>query len=253
MRPATAALSLDEAVSRASRSQEVEGIILLGSTAFGSITPASDFDVMVVLSEKEGGFHAEVTVIDGRLADVLVIGLHDLIEASRIKSELCGRIVDWLVTGQIVFDRSGVVVDAQRDAKATGSSRLVSADTQHAERWQVSYDLLVNERYLRSDEHIYRLALRLRALHSFSRLILAYFRVRGLNWLGEKWAIRYLTENDADFLRLVMAWLDEGDSDSEEKVRLHRRVAESALGPVGGVWPPEMFPLGPGVWERVTG
>ena len=85
----------------------------------------------------------------------------------------------------MVFDRSGAVVDAQDQAKATTSPDLVSADTQHAERWQVSYDLLVNESYLRSDDHMYRLALRLRELHSFSRLILAYFRVRGLDWLGE--------------------------------------------------------------------
>lgn len=203
VRSVTAALSLDEAVRRAARSQEVEGIILLGSTAYGSITPASDFDLMVVLVENQGGFHAEVTSIEGRLADVLVVGLHDLMNAPGLKSELSRRIIDWLSTGRVVFDRSGDVVDAQNQAKTATDAQLVSANSQHAERWQVSYDLLVNERYLRSDDDMYRLALRLRGLHSFSRLILAYFRVRGLNWLGEKWAIRYLRENDPDFLALV--------------------------------------------------
>lgn len=229
---------------------DVEGIVLLGSTATGDLTPASDYDVMIVLAAADG-LAIEVTAVEGRLTDVLILDVAMLRRAADREDELANRVCEWISSGRIVFDRSGDVDREQRRASKSVAPTAVAADIATAERWQVSYDLLVNENYARSDDAVYLLALRLRLLHSFSRLLLAYFRVRAILWQGEKAALRLLEATDPAFLGLVVAWLDAVDP--KERVALHRRAAEEALEPAGGVWPVERFPVGQGTWERLAG
>lgn len=250
VRPATSSLSLDEVIVRITRHGEVEGVVLVGSTATGELSPASDYDIMVVLAPGGTGFHVEVTAIDGRLTDVLVVDLEVLEGASTGPDELDRRIANWLTTGRVVFDRNGAVQTARTRSEIPSVPEPLGEATASAERWQVSYDLLVNENYARSEELVYVLGLRLRALHSFSRLLLAYFRVRGLVWQGENWAIRHLAEHDRPFLDVVNQWLDAAHP--SDQLEVHRIAAERALEPVGGVWPRGAFPIGEGVWERLT-
>ena len=230
--PFTASLSLDQAIQRLTSHDEVEGVVLLGSTATGDLNVASDYDIMVVVGHVDG-LTVEVTAVDGRLTDVLVVSLATLGRAQG-GDDLSRRIALWLERGLVVFDRRGGVRSAQDKARQGGTQAPSQVDD-GVERTQVSYDLLVNENYASSSEPRYQLALRLRSLHSFSRLLLAYFRVRQVVWQGEKWAIQYLEQHDPEFLALVVEWLDEPDP--RKRLVIHRQAAEGALAPIGGVWP----------------
>lgn len=251
--PSTADLNLDETLAVVKRHERVEAIVLLGSTATGDIGLGSDYDVLLVLADTDAaaGFHVEVSIIAGRLADILVVTGDRLVTATRGPTELDERLRHWLVTGKVVLDRTGRISAIRLEVVATLSAALSpAAEVGESERSQVSYDLLVNENYATSDDPLYRLALRLRSLHSFSRLLLAYFRVRGVLWTGEKEAIRFLTVHDPAFLRIVTKWLDAPDLLTQ--LSLHRQAAAHVLDPVGGVWPPGFVPVGGGVWEHLT-
>jgi predicted nucleotidyltransferase len=246
--PVAASLTLDQAIQRVTAHDDVEGVVLLGSTATGDLNVASDYDIMVVVGDVDG-LTVEVTAVDGRLTDVLVVSLATLGRAHH-GDNVSRRIATWLAGGLIVFDRGGGVRSAQRKVREGGTPGLSQVDD-GVERTQISYDLLVNENYALSSQPRYRLALRLRSLHSFSRLLLAYFRVRHVVWQGEKWAIQYLEQHDPEFLALVVEWLDAPNPATQ--LALHRQAAEAVLAPVGGVWPVGTFPLGAGIWERLTG
>lgn len=249
--PATVALSLEAALGRAATHDDVEGLVLLGSTASGQITDASDYDLLVVLAENPKGFHVEVSSVEGRLTDVLVIDVTRLRKACKRREELDDRICEWIAGGRIVFDRHGVVAEVAGVLRAEARrQRIPHRPTLDEERDQVSYDLLVSENLLRSGVSVYVLALRLRELHAFSRVLLAYFRVRGITWQGEKWAVRHLQTADPAFLHFVEEWLDAADPSL--KLALHRQAAEAALEPAGGLWPMGRFPVGGGVWRRLT-
>lgn len=236
------------AVARAATHDEVEGVLLLGSTASGDLTVASDFDVMVVLAtggEGREGLQVEIALIDGRLADILIVSFARLSAAVHGVDETDYRLAAWLTESVIAFDLGDIA--GLRTSAASRPAGMVTHDVDE-ERRQFSYDVLVNENYAKSAEEEYRLALELRSLHAFSRLLLGYFRVRGILWRGEKAAIRYLRVNDPDFLAVVEGWVAGGP---DQRLRIHRLAAEKALTPVGGVWAQGRFPSAPGVWNRL--
>src|SRR5258707_2860482 len=63
--------SLDEVVARLAQHREVESIAILGSGANGHLNPASDYDVLVVLSEMPVPVSLVLTTIEHRLAEVV--------------------------------------------------------------------------------------------------------------------------------------------------------------------------------------
>lgn len=117
----SATLNLEEAVARAATHDEVEGVLLLGSTASGDLTVASDFDVMVVLAtggEGREGLQVEITLIDGRLADILIVSFARLSAAVRGVDETDYRLAAWLTESVIAFDLgdiAGLRTSAARD------------------------------------------------------------------------------------------------------------------------------------------
>src|SRR2546423_8634678 len=65
--------SLDEVVVRLKRHHEVESLAILGSGATGILTPASDYDLLVVLIEMPVPISLILTTIDHRLAEVVLV------------------------------------------------------------------------------------------------------------------------------------------------------------------------------------
>ena len=64
--------SLDEVVTRLAHHREVESIVILDSGAKGHLNPASDYDVLVVLSEMPVPVSLVLTTIERRLAEVVL-------------------------------------------------------------------------------------------------------------------------------------------------------------------------------------
>lgn len=69
------------------------------------------------------------------------------------------------------------MMSAMRPSMMVISTRRVADVAQH-----INYDLRVNRVYARSADPTYRLALRLRSLHSFFRIVMGWFEVRSLPW-----------------------------------------------------------------------
>jgi predicted nucleotidyltransferase len=66
-------MTLEQITARLSQNEVVTGLLLIGSAARGELTPTSDVDLVVVLSEMPVPLHVGVTYIDGTLTDLIFL------------------------------------------------------------------------------------------------------------------------------------------------------------------------------------
>lgn len=110
----TVDMTLDAVLTRLSRHPSVDGLVAVGSTDRSSFTPASDYDILVVLAAMPVPLQVGLTFIDHRLTDLLFATTSHveqiLTAVIAIDGDAWeGRIARWLATGQVVFDRHGYV------------------------------------------------------------------------------------------------------------------------------------------------
>jgi len=236
----TNGLAIDEVIDRLAQQQQVDGLIVVGSAAQGEMRPASDYDLVLILSEMPLPLHTGITYIDGRFTDLL---FHKTAEVEEILMATepfdfwswTGRLVGWLETGEVRFDRHGKLGAAR--TKVQNGSWIAPIGDQPAYRaWQtINYNLAVVRRYLTSAEPAYLAAADLRmALFGPQDLFWNYFAVRGLPPNSEKQQIAYLQEHDPTFLADFNQFLAE--QDRQEKFQLYVTLAASVLAPVGPRW-----------------
>jgi hypothetical protein len=241
--PARRATStLDKVVARFRAHEAVDGLVLLGSTREGQAqTPTSDYDILVVLSRMPAPLHVALTVIDGRLADLLFVKstaierLLDWEPPVVSASSWDGRLVRWLAAGQIVFDRAGQLARAQARVRAGELQAEVPGGELYAGWFGVNYNLRQTKRLLASDDPVALLVLDLRLLYCVADLYPAYFNARGIPYPGEKAMIQHLQAHDTAYLELLRRYL--AATDRREKVSLYEKLAARTLAPLGGLWP----------------
>jgi predicted nucleotidyltransferase len=232
-------LDLEELVARLSRRESVDGIVFVGSTGTNELSPNSDYDVLVVIDEPALPLLVGLTTVGGRLTDLLfaaVPEVEQLLAGARPPADAWpARLARWVADGRIVFDRSGRL---QRLSQLLAKSPLSAGrDNGSHETWfSLNYDLAQNRRLAASADPVDRTALQIRLLYAVKELVTGYFRLRALEWLGEKAAIRYLAEHDPGYLAVLRACLDE--TAPERRMALYETLAERTLGPVGGAWKP---------------
>lgn len=239
-RSSTADLSLDAALARLSRHPAVDGLLTIGSTGRDALTPASDYDVVVVLSAMPAPLGVGITYIDHRLTDVLFVTAGQVEEILAAEAPLdpdawVGRMARWLLDGAVVFDRRGALGRAQ--AKVRGGEWVRRLDTLDAYgAWiGVNYNLLHTRRLMASGDPVHRAAAELRiSMYGVTSVMLSYFRARGLRWEGDKAAIRHLQAHDPAYLALLQALLREPDPD--RRFELYERLCALTLAPLAGLW-----------------
>jgi predicted nucleotidyltransferase len=69
---------LRNALDRLGRHGQVLGALLIGSLAAGELTPASDYDLVVVVDMVEPAWYVGVTELGGRFADIVFVAGHAL-------------------------------------------------------------------------------------------------------------------------------------------------------------------------------
>jgi len=231
-------LSLDEVVARLTHHGEVESIAILGSGATGTLTPASDYDILVVLAFAPVPVSLVLTTIERRLAEVVFFSADTIEQWLSMETfdteSYAGSMLRRLQKARVAFDRTGHLT--QLYEKALSSSWQEQHDQQQVwEAWfNCNYDFLHTKRLLSSSDPVYGLAGELRLLRVIYDLWKAYFLVRQVPWQGEKEAIRYLLRYDPDHLALLQQCVAEANR--ERKVQLYEKVAELTLAPLGALW-----------------
>jgi hypothetical protein len=241
-------VELDEFVARLSRRDTVDGIVFVGSTGTKALRPNSDYDVLIVINKPPVPLLVGLTSVDGRLTDLLFATtseVEELLSGARPPAEAwTGRLARWISQGTIVFDRR-----AQLEAvhKLLSEQPLVSAQDLVHETWfSLNYNLAQNRRIAACADAVDQTALQLRLLYSLFGLVQGYFRLRGLDWAGEKGAVRHLAEHDPEYLAALRSCLEEVDL--ERRMTLYEALAEQTLRPFGGLWNPgeTIFQFRPG-------
>lgn len=241
-RSTTDHLTFDEVLSRLAQQTVVDGLIVVDSASQGQMTAVSDYDLVIILAALPVPLHTGVTYIDGRFTDLL---FHTADQIEQILAAVepfafwdwVGRLVSWLATGQVVFDRHGQVLEAQAKVQNGAWLAPVSKDTAYGAWQRINYNLQVVQRYLTSDDPTYLMAADLRMLlFGPQDLFWNYFEIRQLQPASEKQQIGYLQKHDPAFLALFNRFLAE--TDRQEKFRLYKRLAAQVLAPIGTHWQP---------------
>lgn len=235
----TNAMELDEVVSRLAQHDAVDGIMLLGSTGTDALTPTSDYDLLLVLTELPVPMRIVNTWIDNRLTEVYCTTV-DAIErimandATWSDGSEEATVLVWLNEGRIVHDRAGRLAIATRTASSAAAPTVSNERAIH-EAWRtIGYNVAQIKRYLIPDDPISQTTVDMRLLYSVAEVNLHYFTVRRLPWRGEKPAIGHWMAHDTGYLGCLHRYVDE--TDRRRKVALYEELAELALAPVGGLW-----------------
>lgn len=242
-------MTLDAVLARLAAREAVDGILLLGSTATGALTPASDYDLLLVFADLPAPLRLVNTWVDGRLTEVYCTTAQAV---ERIVADPAGwpdaseegAIVTWLWTGHVAHDRAGRLGRAQETARAAPPPALAD-EREIVGAWRkIGYNVAQMRRYLASDDPVSGLAVDLRLLYSLMEVVAHYFTVRGLPWRGEKPAIRHLAAHDPAFLERLRRCLAEPDR--RRKAHHYEELARLALAPVGEPWQPGTTVVAPG-------
>lgn len=244
----TATTPLAEVLARLAGREAVAGLLLMGTTATGALTPSSDYDLLLVLDRPVAPLSLLTTVIDGRFTEGYVTTVAALRRIAAATTpwpddSAEGAIARWVGTGRIAHDRLGALAAARTALAAVPPPSPNDADMYRAWRG-TGYRLATLRRYLASDDPAAQEAVDWRLLHDLGALTGAYFAVRGLPWRGEKEAIRYLTTADPAFLARYRRCL--AASDRRRRVDQYADLADLALAPVGGPPPEGAVVVAPG-------
>ncbi len=238
---ATATLSLDVVIARLAAQEAIDGVVLLGSTGSGALTPSSDYDVLVVTTAPTPLWHV-LTTVDERLTEVYVVPAAE-IDALRAATLLVAHtdsrpalLARWLLRGRIVADRNGQLAHTRNRLLTGGYEFTVWTAAELYRYWfKINYDLRETERLLATaDDPVRATTIDMRLLYCLPEVWLSYFRFRGVPWDGDKAAIAYLTRHDPAFLATFRAC--HATSDRRQRVAFYRELAAQATAPVGGLW-----------------
>lgn len=236
-------LTLEETLQRLEANDRVRSVGFLGSTGTDEWTEASDFDLCILLRDYPVGCGVEVTLVDGRVTDVVIIdadqavawGSHAADHASAVAtgavSEAEWPFVCWLAQARPVHDPDGLAGRVRDQAKRLTSSRPpMDPAWQQTTRSFLSHDVKVNAALLsRVDDPVLRVALGMRQLHTFVAAVQAWFSAQGIHNAGWKKDMAKLAEADPAFFEVIQRWL--ATSDVTARHDLFCEVVHQSAGP----------------------
>ncbi len=237
-------LTLDDVIARLALHNTVDGVLLMGSTGQNAISPASDYDLVIVLSSQPEPIALLHTVIDQRLAEVYFFSADTLDQIADEQDHAQGGALPsagdrvafytWLETGQIAFDRNGRLARVQQHLRATEWFKPADDAQRYAIWFGSNYNLQHTKWIARSSEPLYQREVDIRLMFTVFSLFCDYFHIRGLPWQGSKAAMRWLEHHDPDYLTLFHSFLDAANR--ADKLPIYERLVQLTLMPVGSVW-----------------
>jgi len=235
----TDTLTLDAFVAALRTRAAVDGILLMGTTATGALTAASDYDMLLILADDPAVPRMVLTWVNGHFTEIYctpVTALARLTVAPETWPDSSdeGATIRWLRDGRIVYDREGRLAAAQAVARATPPGPIALPTGAYWAWGGLSYNVAQAKRYLASDDPIYREVVDFRLLYGLYDVVRAYFTVRDLPWRSEKDAIKYWMAHDPAYLAAFRVCLAE--TDRTRKVAGYEELAQRTLAPIGVLW-----------------
>ena len=232
-------MPLGELIVRLSRREAVDGIMVIGSMARDQLTPASDYDLVIVASDMAALVDMGHTIVDGRHTDLRFLAVRELNYMIEFDGPVNpytsnGSTLLRMGDGRIEKDESGFLGRARQ--KVLNEVDLVLLDDrQRYDRWWfMNMFLRIAGRLDRSDDPIYVQAADMHVNGILDHLMIDYFNFRGLLWKGEKDAVRHWGSQDPGFLHLFMQCLKE--TDTSRRVALLKPLCALASNPFGAIW-----------------
>ncbi len=244
--PWSSDLALEVTIQRLKATDRVKAVGFLGSTATEEWTEESDFDLCVLLEAYPPEMGVEGTIIDGRLADIVLIdaGWADRLAAGGSgdaewspPSDEAWPFVDWLAHVRPAYDPTGLCGRAGERARHLIIGRPSESPTwQRTTRSFLTQDLRVNQALLRrADDPVIHVALGMRQLHTFVAAVQSWFTARGIPQAGWKTDVGLLKDHDPSFFDLIDRWL--GEPNLTIRHELFAEAVDVALAPIGGPLP----------------
>lgn len=233
-------LSLEETVTRLMASSLVDGIAEFGSRAASRSQASSDYDLLILTQSIPAPVFQMVTTIGGRLADIVLVEVEtaDRLLTAPERPKPGSRealFAQKMQTARILYDASDrlhrvrqQVTSETWDLRPANDHR--DSDLYLAWFWQ-SLGLLHLEVLTQSQDPAYQSAFDMMFTSCLSGTWRSYFDIRRMPWEGEKAAIRYWTEHDSEYLRVVRSCLD--GHDRSERLAFYREVVERTIEPIG--------------------
>jgi hypothetical protein len=259
--PLTQKWAIDAVVARLQQNEQVEGLLLIGSSAKNELTPASDYDLVIFLRESPLLWYVGVTTIDDRFADLIFVAAAALksildLGAPVPQTHELEPVLRWLRTGVILFDRTGPLEHAQRKVQGSAWISGVEDGAAYGAWFALNYNLAVARRMACAADELYQTTAAIRmAVYGHADLWFGYFTIRKLVWEGDKPAVRYLQRNDPWFLETYQRFITAASL--EHKLRLYEQAAALAAAPLGGVWPAHITAMNNAqafqTWQKLLG
>lgn len=221
--------SVDDLFARLRDNEKVAGLIRYGSAPALADYQTGDLDLFVVLSGEEPrveSLHFDVKGLPVDLNLLTLAGLKSLEPSFTFPAQALRR-------GVIVFDRSGVV-GAALNRLETGFAKLrPQVPSAHAVSFmRHGHRHLLDK--LRGRLETEPLLANLLLNTNIHWLLESYFRLRGLPFGGERRALAYLREHEAELYGQLEAFYK--TDDLAAKVEITEVLTAQVLGPVGGAW-----------------
>jgi hypothetical protein len=242
--PITLRWALDAVIARLRQHEQVEGLLQIGSLTKNILTPASDYDLIIVLRNAPQPWYVGVTYIDDRFTDLVFVAACALTSVQALTTpgsfthELA-PIIRWLQNGAIIFDRTGQVQHAQQKVQHGEWIQPIDHQAAYSAWFAINYNLVVAQRLVSAKDTLYQTTARIRmAVYGHTDLWFGYFTIRRRTWDGDKAAVRYLLQNDPASLEAYQQFIRA--IALEQKLVHYEQAALSATAPFGGVWPPDV-------------
>jgi len=236
-------LALGEVIARLALHDAIDGVLLMGSTGQNTVGPASDYDLVVVLSSQPEPIALLHTPIDQRLAEVYFFSTDTLDQIADERNSAQGgalpsagdqvALYTWLQTGRIAFDRNGRLARVQQHLRAADWFAPASDAQRYAIWFGHNYNLQHTKWVARSADPLYQREVDIRLLFTVNFLFCDYFHIRGLPWQGSKAAMRWLEQHDPAYLTLFHSLLDA--TNRIDKLAIYEQLVPLTLAPVGQV------------------
>ena len=235
----TLTMTLDELIVRLRRREAINGIMIIGSMARDELTPASDYDLVIVASDMAALIDMGHTIVDGRHTDLRFLAvqeLNDMVGSNRPVNPYTadGSTFLRMGDGHIEKDESGCLGRARRKVLNGVELELLNDHQRYDRWWFMNMFLRIVGRLDRSDDSIYIQAVDMYVNGILDYLMVDYFNFRELLWKGEKDAVRYWTSHDPGFLHLFMQCLKE--TETSRRVVLLKTLCALASKPFGPIW-----------------